>query len=139
MVTLDAGFGTDRTGPSRFLREVMARMGLILDLRRRSSLPTLSALRLLGQLDGGAARNDDGRDGRMADDLGGARTEEHAGHRPEDARADHQHVAVVPLDVLQRLLPGLPVSGDRLDLVRDERELLDLLERLADGRAHRVR
>ena len=54
--------------------------------------------------------------------------------RPHGAGADHQHLAVLPLDVLERLLPALPVADDGLERRRDRREVADLIQRGPAGR-----
>ncbi len=93
--------------------------------------PTSAGARLLGELGDHAARDDDGRHRGVADDLRRARAEEDARERPRRARADHEHVALLPLDVLERFLPALAVADDGLELARLGGQLLDRFERRA--------
>ena len=65
----------------------------------------------------------------MLDDLGRARAEEDPRDRPDRAGADHEHVALLPLDVLERLLPALAAPDHGLELPRDRRQVADLVER----------
>jgi hypothetical protein len=60
--------------------------------------------------------DDDDRHVRVADDPRRARAEEYARGRSAGAGADHEHVAVAPFDVVDRLLPACPVAphGGRL-------------------------
>ena len=50
----------------------------------------------------------------MPDNLGGSGAQEHPGDRTRVARADHQQVAVSPLDIFERFFPVLAMSDDEL-------------------------
>ena len=88
-------------------------------------LARVRAPRLLGELGGGTAGDDDDRDGGVSDDLGRPRAEEDPRDRSDRAGPDDEHVAVSPFDVLERLVPALAVADDGLDLARYRRQVAD--------------
>ena len=75
-----------------------------------------------------APRNDEHGDGGVPQDLGRTGTEEDLGDGPELARPDHEHVALVPGDVVERLGPARAPADHRLDRWRGI-EVLDLRRR----------
>src|SRR3954465_2214707 len=89
----------------------------------------LRGLRLLRELGGRAPRDDDDGDGGVAGDLWAAGAGGNARGRADRARAGDGHVAVLPLDVVERLVPVLALPDGDLELPRDGRQVLDLGER----------
>ena len=82
-----------------------------------------------------AGDDDHGHRG-VAHDLGGPGAQEHAGDRAQGARSDDQHIAVVPVDVLERLSPGGADPDHGLEVARDVWQLADLGEDLLGRLSH---
>src|SRR5215217_1281106 len=61
------------------------------------------------------SRHHEDRDRRVPQDLGGSRAEEDLCDRSDVAGADHQHVTLIPGDVVERVGPILAVSDHGLD------------------------